>query len=162
MAWKIKMQTVKVHGVEVEVAAKWVTRWFRPQEQKGRKIVPKGFGKAKTPTIRVEIECDGEVHTISWSNYYNQPLSGKSPGKFTYKWPKKLGFQTYTVGQGRRRRVVQDTISPMKLVNGPEREFECHELFWEWLAKERGAELAQAVQAAFAACLAQAAMDKAA
>jgi hypothetical protein len=140
MPWTIVEQEESVgKGEKMPVLCKHL-KFFPSKDKKTGEVK---FGRFNFPILKVVITNGSMTHEITWSNKQNQPLNSPSPGKFIYH-EKKFGHPLLTVGEGKRKRTIVDTLSP-KVFTEDKTEFENHVKFWEYLARRVGEPLAMQI-----------------
>lgn len=120
-----------------------------------------GFGSLGFTVYKVVLKCleSGDEHNITWSR--RQPDIFPH-GKFNWHQPATMVHQTFKVGGGKTknkpwdsRRLVEDTLSPMKRKPGMKIEHTNPDEFALWLVNKVGETVAEEVIDLFAAKIAE-------
>jgi hypothetical protein len=139
MNWRI-VEQVEVYGRNrIPVKCKWL-RCF-PIEGKHGEV---SFGKLKMPLFQVLMRNDYGMELKVKLN----AAEPRFPG-WTIQHPDRLDYPTITVGEGRRKKTIPDTLSPKATVKG-ERERHNHQTIEPRLTRLFGAALATEISDLFA------------
>lgn len=142
--YRIVPQIEKQGQEEEEVLCKHV-RFYPIKNKKG--AATGNFGRFGFPIFKVLLECveSASEHYITWSNF-SGAVNG---GKYIYHMPNKTEHPKMWVGEGKRRKQIVDTLSPMIEVPGDTHEFTSADALVAFLVPRLGEELTIDVLDAF-------------